>query len=175
MTEAAAPLTDEALIAAACSKAGLVWMVTPQGRRSPLWHIWQDGAVVVVVGGQEQPDPVPDGATTVEVHVPSKDHRGRLVTFLADVEEIRPDEERWERATFALKGGRLNATDTEHLLDRWASGSRVLRLVPGEVLERPGSYDDASGAAVPVPTPATTDTWKPFHAGGRKRPRRRPR
>lgn len=170
-----APEVDP-LIAAACAKAGLVWVGVPGARPLPLWHVWHFGALAVVVGGQEQPDPVPDGAAAVEVRVPSKDNRARLLSFTARVEQVAPDDERWERVTFALKGGRLNALDADTLVDRWAATSRVLLLTPdGGLSERPGRYDDASGAAPPPPSPATTDTWRPFHAGGRKRLRRPPR
>jgi hypothetical protein len=164
------------LVAAASAKAGLVWVGEPGARPRPLWHAWHDDAVAVVVGGDEQPDPVPNGADRVHVRVPSKDNRGRLVTFEATVERVHPGDERWEAVTFALKAGRLNAPDADRIVERWAATSRVLRFVPTEhLIEQPDRYDDASGAAPPPPTPATTDSWKPFHAGGRRRRRHKPR
>ena len=171
----AAPAVDP-LVAAACSKSSLLWVGLPGGRPLPLWHVWHDDAVLVVVGGQEQPDPAPADATEVEVTVRSKDTWGRLVTFRARVEHIQPDDERWETLTFRLKASRLNAVDTDTLVDRWAAGSRVLRLVPhGPLLEQPEQYDDGSGAAPPPDTAATTTTWQPFHLGGRRRKRQPPR
>lgn len=172
MTEATQP---DPLLAAAAGKAGLIWVTAPGGRSQALWHVWHFGLIAVVVGGEEQKDPI-GLARRVRVTVPSKDNRARLVTFDALVEQVRPGEERWEQVTFALKAGRLNAVDADTLVDRWAAGSRVLLLQPlDELVEKPGGYDDSSGAAPPPPTPATTVTWRPFHAGGRKRRRRPPR
>ena len=163
------------LVAAAAGKAGLIWVTAPGGRPQALWHVWHFGAIAVVVGGEEQRDPI-GLARHVRVSVPSKDNRARLVTFDAFVDEVRPDDERWDQVTFALKAGRLNAVDADTLVERWAAGSSVLLLEPtNELLEKPGTYDDSSGANPPAPTPATTVTWRPYHAGGRKRRRRPPR
>ncbi|GAB2687611.1 hypothetical protein [Thalassiella azotivora] len=164
------------LVAAACAKAGLVWVRTGDGRARPLWHVWHQDAVTVVVGVGEQHDVLPPHGATVTVEVPSKDTRARLVVFEAVVEQVLAGGAGWEEAVFALRGGRLNAPDAEHLVDRWAASCRVVRLVPvGAPTQGPGGYDDSAGTRVPAPTPATTVTWRPFHAGGRRRSRRRPR
>lgn len=161
------------LVATALGKAGLVWVSVGQARPQALWHVWHDDAALVVVGGSEQPDAVGD-ATRVTVAVPSKDNRARLVTFGAAVEEIRPDDERWDASVAALGPNRLNTSTSVDQSAVWAEGSRLLLLVPDETLdEGPGSYDDSSGAA-PVPSsPATTTTWRPFHLRGRRRKRHR--
>ena len=164
------------VVAAACAKAGLVWVVAggaDGARPQAVWFVWHDDAVVLVVGGGEQPDPVPAGATTVEVQVPSKDTRARLVTFAATVEQVDPDDPAWAAAVFRLRAGRLNAADTATIDQRWATSSRVLRLRPvGEPSQGPGRYDDGSGAVALQRSPATTVTWHPFHVGGRRRRRR---
>lgn len=161
-----------ALVAEACQRSPLVWVRAPRHRAQPVWSIWHDGAVVLVVGGEEQPDPVPDDATEVEVLVRSKTVQSRLVTFRARVEVLRPSESDWQSAAAALKAARLNTHDPAGVLDRWAASSRVLRLVPtGELLEEPGSYDAASGALPPAPTSAVTVRRRPFHLGGRRRHR----
>lgn len=163
-----------ALVAEACQRSPVMWVGGRGTRAQPVWSTWHDGAVVLVVGGEEQPDPVPAGSTDVRVAVRSKAAQWRLVTFVASVEVLEPRSEGWTAAAEALRTDRLNAHDPDTLLDRWASGSRLLRLVPAaEVLEEPGRYDDASGAAVPAPTPAVTVRRKPFHLGGRPRRRRR--
>ncbi|HZI95948.1 MAG TPA: hypothetical protein VFD41_00325 [Actinomycetales bacterium] len=159
------------LVAAALGKAGLVWVSVGQGRPQAVWHVWHDGAALVVVGGDEQPDPVGD-ATRVTVAVPSKDNGARLVTFGSSVDQVGPDDERWDACVAALGPNRLNTSTSVDQGAVWAEGSRLLRLVPDETLEEhPGSYDDSSGAAPVLSSPATTTTWHPFHLRGRRRKR----
>jgi len=170
--EQPAPPVDP-LVAAACAKAGLLWVLTPGGAPHVVWHVWHADAVLLVAGGDEQPDPVPAGARTVEVQVPSKDNRALLVTFPASVERLGPEHPDWEASVFRLAAGRLNAPDTATLAQRWARSSTVVRLRPaGEPVQAPGSYDDGSGAVQLQRSPATTVTWHPFHVGGRTRRRR---
>ncbi len=167
--DVAGPAPD-AVVAAAAAKAGLVWVSAGGRPAQSLWHVWTDDAVTVVVGGREQPDPVGD-ATLVELTVPSKDTRARLVQVEAAVEQVAPDDERWDPLTTALSGARLNATDSPGQVAAWAQGSRVLRLVP-----RPGAHVGAeahSGAGeVRVDVEAVTPRgWIPLRS--RLRPRRR--
>lgn len=160
-----------ALVAEACQRSPLVWVRAPGRRPQPVWSTWHEAALVIVVDGEEQPSPVPDGAHVVEVAARSKTAQWRLVTFTANVEVLEPGTERWTAAAEALKTGRLNAHDPDTLLGRWAAASRILRLVPsGAVTEAPGRYDAGSGAAEPAPTSAVTVHRKPFHLG--RRPRR---
>ncbi|GAA2924607.1 hypothetical protein GCM10020221_20690 [Streptomyces thioluteus] len=67
--------------------------------------------------------------------------------------ELPPDGEAWGEAVAELKGKRLNAVGFETLTERWARECRVLRLEPTGSSE---PLPDASLAAVPLPTPATT-------------------
>ncbi len=100
-----------------------------------------------------------DGAEAV-VTVRSKDKGGRLVTWTAKVVELAPGSPGWEAAVAELKGKRLNAPDGEAMPERWARECRVLRLEPtGATAPLP----DASLAAAPVRTPATTR--EPIPAG----------
>jgi len=151
-------LPVDPLVATAAGKAGLVWVSAGGARPKAVWHVWHGDAVLVVVGGGEQPDPVGE-AERVRVTIPSKDNRARLVAIMASVEEVRPGDDRWEASVFAQPAV-------------WTRSSRVLRLVPDRAWdEGPGTYDRGSGAA-PVPTsPATTTTWHPFHLRGRRRKR----
>jgi hypothetical protein len=165
--------TGAALVAEACQRSTMLWVQAPGRRALPVWHAWHDGAVLLVAGGEEQPDPVADGATEVQVVVRSKAAQSRLVTFGAAVEVLDPSTPQWAEAAAALRGERLNARDPDTLLDRWAASSRVLRLVPtGDATEEPGRYDASSGALPPAPSSAVTVRRRPFHLGGR---RRRPR
>lgn len=164
-------LPVDALVATAAGKAGLVWVSAAGARPQAVWHVWHGEAVLLVVGGGEQPDPVGE-AEWVRVTIPSKDNRARLVAIIATVQEVRPDDDRWEASVFALAAQRLNTSTSVDQPAVWATSSRVLRLVPDRAWdEGPGTYDEASGAE-PVPaSPATTTTWHPFHLRGRRRKR----
>lgn len=152
-------LMDRALIEEATKKSGLIWVQGGSEATAPtraLWHVWHDSAACLVGDGPgEQPFAglglAGDGSATVTVR--SKDKGGRLVIWPARVLELTPRSERWQATVAELKAKRLNAPDTEHVIERWARECRVLRLEPaGSLRELPGG----SLAAAPVPTPATT-------------------
>ncbi|MFD5765087.1 hypothetical protein ACFWIN_04600 [Streptomyces sp. NPDC127049] len=147
-------MTEELfLVEEATKKSGLVW-VRGTGPARALWHVWHDGAALVVGDGPgEQPLPgLADGATA-EVTVRSKDKGGRIVSWTAAVRQLVPGTEEWDAAVAELKGKRLNAPDGEAVPERWARECRVLRLDP-----RTATTDlpDGSLAAVPLPSGATT-------------------
>lgn len=148
-----------ALVEEATKKSGLVWV-----NGQALWHAWVDGAMCVVGGPGEQPLPglADGGAATVVVR--SKDKGGRLVTWTAAVSLLAPGGEPWAAATEELRGKRLNAPDAEAVTERWARDCEVFRLAPqGPPVEEPGAMPDASGAAAPVGSSATTR--EPMPAG----------
>ena len=162
-----------ALVEEACRRSGLVWLQS-QGddRAHAAWHTWHDGAVHVVTGGTEQPLPglvdASLAAGRVRVTVPSKETRGRLVTWVAAASVLAPDTDEWTAAAAALHATRLNAPDGEEQPARWARESTVVRLAPtGEVLEHPGAIPTGSHAAPPAPSPATTKGKLPFVLGRR--------
>ncbi|AUY49946.1 hypothetical protein [Streptomyces sp. CB01881] len=149
---------DRALLEEAAKKSGLLWVrADGQEHGRALWHAWYDGAVVVVGDGGEQPLHGLTAGGGAVVTVRSKDKGGRLTGWPARVTELAPGGEAWLGAVEELKGKRLNAPDTDTIADRWARECRVLRLEPaGGLAERPGAMPDASHAAVPMPTTATT-------------------
>ncbi|GAA4357777.1 hypothetical protein [Angustibacter luteus] len=160
-----------ALVAEAASKGGMLW-VRPRGqsRAWGVWHEWHEGAVLVVSGPGEQELPELDG--DVDLVLRSKDTGARLVTVAAVAEVLDASGEEWLAAAGALAPGRLNsAALPADLPEHWrTTGARITRITPtSQALEQPGRYDDASGAAAPAPSTATTSTWRPFHAGGRGR------
>jgi hypothetical protein len=169
------PLGD-ALVGEATKKSGLVWLSLPGETRSrPAWHVWADGVALLVTGGVEQPLPGIESTRRVEVTVPSKDKRSRLVTWVAEVSVLEPGSEAWTQAATALAPSRLNAQDWPAQTDRWARESRIVRLTPtGEVTESPGAMPDGAHAAPPPPTPATSRARLPPVLGprARRRPRR---
>ncbi|KQX58779.1 MULTISPECIES: hypothetical protein [unclassified Streptomyces] len=142
-----------ALVEEATKKSGLVW-VRGTGPARALWHVWHDGAALVVGDGPgEQPLPGLTDGGTAEVTVRSKDKGGRLVAWTAAVRALAPGTDEWDAAVAELKGKRLNAPDGEAMTGRWARECRVLRLEPrASTTELP----DGSLAAVPLPTEATT-------------------
>ncbi|MER5863987.1 hypothetical protein [Kitasatospora sp. NPDC002040] len=156
---------DRALLEEAAKKSGLLWVrADGQAQSRALWHAWHDGAVVVVGDGIEQPLHGLTAGQGAEVTVRSKDKWGRLTAWPATVTELAPGGEAWLGAVEELKGKRLNAPDTDTIGDRWARECRVLRLAPvGPLTQQPGSMPDASHAAAPMPSPATTR--KPIPAG----------
>jgi hypothetical protein len=174
------PLRDDfemALVEEATKKSGLVWVAIggPSALARAVWHVWQDGAAYLVVGGAEQQLPGIEAATEATVTVPSKDKGARLVAWVARPSVVDPGSELWAAVVPTLHAKRLNAPDGEAQPARWARESRIIRLEPtGEVLERPGAMPTRSEAAPPRPTRATTRGPLPFVIGratGRKRRR----
>lgn len=164
-------MTDlNALLSEAGKKSGLLWIDVPGDRTWPAWHVWLDGTGYVVTGPGEQNLPALPADVTVTFK--SKDSGGLLVTMPARATVVTAQDEQWEAATTALKASRLNspAGDT---VARWATEATVYALTPhGEALEGPENYSQESGVAQPVPTPATTGNWHPWHLKGRPKWRR---
>ncbi len=168
------PAWARALVAEACTRSALLWVSVGGGRPVPAWHAWAEGAAYVVHGGGEQPleDLVPDADRAV-VTVRSKDKGGRLVTWVARVQDEEPGTARYDAAVAALVSERLNARDLAGQAQRWREASRVTRLEPtGELLEQPGAMPDGSLAAPPAPTGATTRGPLPTVLGRARRLRR---
>lgn len=156
---AADVLLARALVEEATKKSGLIW-VRGTGPARALWHVWHEGAAVLVGDGPgEQPlPPGLDAGGAAEVTVRSKDKGGRLVAWTADVAVLEPHSEAWEAAVGELKGKRLNAPDAERMAERWARECRVVRLTP---CASRTDLPDGSLAATPLPTPATTRRTAP--------------
>jgi hypothetical protein len=168
---------DLALVAEAARKSALLWLAAaPGGRAYAAWHVWVDGAVLVVSGGLEQPMPVLDlldADRRVLVTLRSKDTWGRLVTWVGHAETIAPDDEAWPSAATELHAKRLNSPDGEAQPDRWRRESVITRIVPtGELVESPAHMPSGSQRAEPPASPATTRGRLPFTIGRRARRRR---
>jgi hypothetical protein len=165
-------LTPEqlALVAEGCTRSGVVWL-RPDGATGHrlAWHVWHDGAVLVVTGGGEQELPPLEGL--VEVVVPSKDARSRLATVAARGERLWPGTSQWAAAAQVLASKRLNdrsdPAKPEEQRDRWARYAAITRLDPVALLAAgPGPDDAAAGDVVP-PRAGSTTGRLPFHLGGR--------
>ncbi|MGH3371431.1 MAG: hypothetical protein ACRDPR_15685 [Nocardioidaceae bacterium] len=161
-----------ALIAELGKKTGVCWL-RYDGQEHAAWHIWFDDALHLVAGGDEQPLPGIEDSDRVEVVMRSKENGGRLVSWVGRVSVVRPEDEAWGPVTAALVAGRLNLADLTTAAREWAERGLVVRVEPtGELLEQPGSLGDASHAAVPRATVATTRGALPrvLHRRKRRRP-----
>lgn len=158
------PANASALLGEAMTKSGLLWIEVPDDRTWPAWHVWDDGAALVVSGPGEQP--LPWLPKEVRVMLRSKDTGGRLLTVRAHVHVLEPGTPEWQRATELLRTSRLNAVDDS--VTRWAAECTVTALVPFDSpLESPGAYAAHDHREPPARTAATTTSWRPWHWGGR--------
>ncbi|MFI7126344.1 hypothetical protein ACIBQ1_11670 [Nonomuraea sp. NPDC050153] len=117
---------DIAAIEEGAKKSGILWLTLDRPRLA--WHTWHDGAIYLVTGGGEQALPGLDALDRVHVTLRSKDNGARLVEFDAAVAVV--DQAAAADAVAALAKERLNAPDSEHLTERWARDSTVVRLTP---------------------------------------------
>lgn len=114
------------LIEEGARKSSVLWISLDRPRLA--WHVWHDGAVYLVTGGDEQHLPGLTEASVVRVTLRSKDNGGALVSFDARVELV--DQAREPEAVAALAKERLNAPDGAEMTRRWATASQVVRLTP---------------------------------------------
>ncbi len=166
---------ESALVDEAGRKSAVLWVAIP-GALQPLgaWHVWLDGAAVVVHEGDEQTLPGLRATGRAELLLRSKDKGGLLVRVPVRVEAVEPGTGEWDTSVAALHAARQSAPDGEAQPARWAATSLVTRLVPdGPVLEGPGTYPVQDRRAAPVPTPATTLDLRPLVLG--RKSRRRPK
>lgn len=174
MTEPPAPSAfTAALTAELGKKTGVCWL-RYGGDEHAAWHVWLDGTLYLVSGGDEQSLPAIADAHVVEVIMRSRDNGGRLLTWVGDASVVHPDDEDWEPATTALVSGRLNLDDLTTAAAQWAEHSVVTRIVPTQqVVETPGKLGDNPYLAIPRPTPATTRGPLPrvLHRRAKRRPK----
>ena len=178
-----------ALTAELSKKTGVCWLryapSTPEQAASAIregehaveraaWHVWLDGALCLVSGGDEQPLPGIEDARTVEVIMRSKESGGRLLTWVGEASVVRPDDELWEPVTAALVASRLNLDDPASAAAGWAGASVVTRIAPtNATVEQPGAISDDGHRAAPMTTEATTRGALPriLHRRVKRRPR----
>jgi hypothetical protein len=126
------------LVSELAKKSGLVW-VSYAGRDHAVWHEWVGDAVCAVSGGAEQSLPDITEQRTVTISLRSKSTRALAARVEAHVEVIGPDSEHWQAVTTALRSGRLNLTGSDTAIERWATESVVVRLVPVGTPDVPGA------------------------------------
>lgn len=163
--------TELALVADAASRSGIIWVRPPGTDRYRLaWHVWHEGAMLVVSGGGEQDLPPLQGV--VEVVVPSKETRARSATVLARPRALAPGTAEWMLAVAALSAKRLNDRDPAGQRDRWARSSAVVRLEPVRIEHAGVGSADSPAGALPPPADGSTTGRRPWHWHGRPRVRR---
>jgi hypothetical protein len=175
------PALEAALVEEATKKSDLAWIgadveaggIPPR----PVWHVWAEGALHLVVGPSEQELPGVEAGDMVRVTLRSKDKGGRLVTWRGRVDVVEPGTPAWDTVVPALHAARLNQRDGEEQPRRWAREARVLRVEPvGRPVETPdGAMPTGSGAAPVPPSPRTTTRRAPRMVGGLRRARRQAR
>ena len=162
---------NAAFVEEATKKSGLIWLGLPDlAYPRAAWHVWHEGAAYVVTGGIEQPLPGLPVAERITVTVRSKDKGGHILSWIADVAQVKPESDEWKAVVPVLAKARLNAPDGEGQIERWGDEAYVIRLTPtGEVPQGPGGMPDDYAAVRPVPSPATTTGRSPFMIGARRR------
>ena len=115
----------------ATRKAGACWidLVGQHGEGPHLfWHVWHDGALWLVTGGQEQS--LPGAASGVAAEVTVRTRSGEVVQWAGVVTVVEPSAPEWSAAVALLHDKRCNAPDGEAQPERWARESVVLRIDP---------------------------------------------
>jgi hypothetical protein len=120
---------DTPLIAEAAKRTSVCWVRAADATR-PVWHVWDGEAVLVVVGGDEQPFGVIDVPAEVEVTLHSADTRARLATWAGSADILAPGSPEWEAAAALLVAAAQNTTDRVARVEAWRTGSRLLRIAP---------------------------------------------
>lgn len=160
------PELVQALTAEAAKKSDLLWVEVSDVTPRAMWHVWHQGAVLVVTGGLEQPDPGLRDGGSARLVLRSRDKGSRLLSLDATVQQVDAADPDWDELAAALHGKRLNSPDGDAAIDRWRTGSQLWRLTPtGTASESPGAMSDSSHRAEPPDTPATSRTRQPFHLG----------
>ena len=129
-----APGFTLALAAESARKSRVCWLSwsgpPASGRPRLVWHVWYDGALVVLSGDADQVLPGLEESSTAEVTTRSKDTGGRLLTWTGAVEVVDPGSASWDQHAAALLGVRLNLPDQPAALERWRATGTVVRIAP---------------------------------------------
>ncbi|MRJ74973.1 hypothetical protein GEV29_00325 [Aeromicrobium sp. SMF47] len=141
-------MTATNLVAELAKKSGLVW-IAYGGRTHAVWHEWVGDAVCVVSGGGEQRLPGIADQSSVRLLLRSKTTRALAAEADARVEIVPPGSEHWDPVTTALKAGRLNLSDSDRAIERWAAESVVVRLVPTDRVVVASDVDDTLHPTAP--------------------------
>ncbi len=116
------------------------------------------GAAYVVTGTGEQALPGLADGRQVTVTVPSKDSRGRLITWTAEVGRIVPGSDEWgEVAGLLAARRRAGAEPPASLPERWAAQAAVFRLSPADAGTADAGTADAGTADAGTADAGTAD------------------
>ncbi|HEX3732561.1 MAG TPA: hypothetical protein VHU91_06555 [Mycobacteriales bacterium] len=116
------------LLPAVMKKAGLIWLQLDD--RSPIgaWHVWHGDVCYVLHGGNEQRVPGLAEAARCRVITRSASTRARTAEWAAAVTTVAPNSREWTEVAPLLLANRLNLTDHDTALERWAAECTVSRL-----------------------------------------------
>ena len=116
------------LVAEATRRSGVVWVSVGDAPAQVVWHVWHDGALLLVGGGPEQPLPARPGDTATVVVRSKASQSGVVVTWAATVAAVVPGSPLWDEVVPLLAAERLNAEAGRS--ERWAAECLVLRFTP---------------------------------------------
>ncbi|WP_157805061.1 hypothetical protein [Mumia flava] len=154
-------LYRQAFVAEVAKKAGLLWVIYAD-RWHPVWHVWHEGSVCVVAGGDEQPLPQIREQDEVVLDLRAKSTRAAVAKVRASVEVLGPDHDDHDAVVEALTAGRLNLFDGEQAPQRWARECTIVRFTPTDLIAAPGHLDESAQREQPIPSPAVTADSRPF-------------
>lgn len=160
----------QALVDEAIRKAAIAWVAVDDRPARAVWCMPHSGSLWLVTGSGEQQCPgLAEAAGTADrVRVTLRgEHRGRVVTWPAQVHRLEPSDTQWEEIAPQLAAKRLNASaDAATVTARWAAECAVWCLSPaGAPTEAGPTLPDASSAAPPRTARAAT----PGRARGSRR------
>jgi hypothetical protein len=131
----------EATLASALKKSTILWVTVPErrnGRRrtvaehtQAVWFVAEGDKVYLLHGPGEQHVPGLGQTPTVRLNARGKDTRSLIADVVCEVEQIPPDDERWDKITQKALLRRLNLGDFgEDTISRWREHCQLLELTP---------------------------------------------
>jgi hypothetical protein len=147
----------EATLASALKKSTILWVTVPEhrnGRRrtvrehtQPVWFVAEGDKVYLLHGPSEQHVPGLGQTPTVRLNARGKDTRSLVADVVCEVEEIPPDDKRWDTITQKALLRRLNLGDFgDATISRWREHCQLLELTP--------QFGADEAAAAPTAAPA---------------------
>jgi hypothetical protein len=157
----------EATLASALKKSTILWVTVPEhsnGRRrtvpehtQPVWFVAEGDKVYLLHGPGEQHVPGLGQTPTVRLNARGKDTRSLVADVVCEVEEVPPDDSRWEKVAQKAMMRRLNLGDFgDSTITRWREHCQMLELTPqfGDEQQAAPAAASAAGTATTQQAPA---------------------
>jgi hypothetical protein len=155
----------EATLTSALKKSTILWVTVPErrnGRRrvvpahtQPVWFVAEGDKIYLLHGPGEQHVPGLGQTPTVHLNARGKDTRSLVAEVECEVEEIPPDDERWDKITQKALMRRLNLGDFgDDTIVRWREQCQLLELTPKFGADEVAAAAPAAGAPSAQQAPA---------------------